>query len=131
QARCDHQAEEDASRAAFACVGFLRCRIAALPEDSEWLFPGGVEGEPIEDVRRLWGGGQKKAGVQRGPIPGLRHTILSPLISGGASLPVVSKLSATPRPRPRNATRAYSTISFGRGLMPWATDQRAAASPRQ
>ena len=45
-----------------AAVGFLRARTAALPEGCEWLFPGDVEGQPIEDIRRFWADVQKKAG---------------------------------------------------------------------
>jgi integrase len=37
-----------------AAVAFLRTRIATLPEESEWLFPGDIEGQPIENLRRFW-----------------------------------------------------------------------------
>lgn len=75
-----------------AAVGFLRGRIAELPEGSEWLFPGDVEGQPIEDIRRFWADVQKKSELHGVRIHDLRHTFASLLISGGASLPIVGKL---------------------------------------
>lgn len=75
-----------------AAVSFLRPRIAALPDGSEWLFPGDIEGRPIEDLRRFWADVQNKAGIHGVRIHDLRHTFASLLISGGASLPIVGKL---------------------------------------
>jgi len=75
-----------------AAVAFLRGRIAALPEGCEWLFPGDIEGQPVEDIRRFWADVQKKAGLQGVRVHDLRHTFASLLISGGASLPIVGKL---------------------------------------
>ncbi len=73
-------------------VAFLRSRIASLPKGSDWLFPGDVEGQPIEDIRRFWADVQKKAGLHGVRIHDLRHTFASLLISSGATLPVVGKL---------------------------------------
>ena len=57
----------------------------------KWLFPGNVEGQPIEDIRRFWADVQKKVGLQGVRIHDLRHTFTSVLINGGVSLPIVGK----------------------------------------
>jgi integrase len=75
-----------------AATAFVRNRKAAVPDGCEWLFPGDVEGKPIEDIRRFWTDVQKKAGLDGVRIHDLRHTFASLLISGGASLPMVGKL---------------------------------------
>jgi integrase len=73
-------------------VAFLRQRIASLVDGGDWLFPGEVEGKPIEDIRKFWADIQKKTGLPNVRVHDLRHTFASLLISGGASLPIVGKL---------------------------------------
>lgn len=75
-----------------AAADFVRGRVAALPDGAEWLFPGDVDGHPIEDIRRFWTDVQAKANLRGVRIHDLRHTFASLLISGGASLPMVGKL---------------------------------------
>jgi integrase len=75
-----------------AAVTFVRNRSAAVPNGCEWLFPGDVKGQPIEDIRRFWADVQKKAELSGVRVHDLRHTFASLLISGGASLPMVGKL---------------------------------------
>ena len=97
-----------------AAVSFLRTRIGGLPEGSGCLFPDDVEGQPIEDIRRFWADVQKKAGISGVRIHDLRDTFASLLVSGGASLPIVGKLLAIPKPRPRSVTLTCPMIPFGR-----------------
>ncbi|HZT24133.1 MAG TPA: site-specific integrase [Pseudolabrys sp.] len=75
-----------------AAVAFIRARLAALPADAEWLFPGAVEGKPIEDIRRFWADIRKIAGLEGVRVHDLRHTFASLLASGGMSLPMIGKL---------------------------------------
>jgi integrase len=73
-------------------VTFVRARLATLPPDAQWLFPGDVEGKPIEDIRRFWADIQKAAGLEGVRVHDLRHTFASLLVSGGMSLPMIGKL---------------------------------------
>lgn len=90
-----------------AAVAFLRTRLASLPADSEWLFPGKINEKPIEDVRRFWTDIQKRAGLQGVRIHDLRHTFASLLASGGMSLPMIGKLLGHSSPR---TTQRYAHL---------------------
>lgn len=75
-----------------AVVAFVRARRAAVPKNCPWLFPGDVEGQPVQDIRRVWNDMRTRAGMPDLRLHDLRHTFASLLISGGASLPMVGKL---------------------------------------
>jgi integrase len=62
------------------------------PSSSPFLFPGKVEGKPIQEVKTFWGTVLKEAGIENFRIHDLRHTHASHLVSSGLSLSVVGKL---------------------------------------
>jgi len=88
-------------------VTFVRARLATLPPDSQWLFPGDVEGKPIEDIRRFWADIQKAAGLEGVRVHDLRHTFASLLVSGGMSLPMIGKLLGHSSPK---TTQRYAHL---------------------
>lgn len=88
-------------------VAFLRTRIDALPENAEWLFPGGSKDGRTEDVRRFWADIQKGAGFSGVRIHDLRHTFASLLVSGGMSLPMIGKLLGHSSPK---TTQRYAHL---------------------
>ena len=60
--------------------------------DSPYLFPNQVNGQPIRDVRAFWGRVLKEASLKNVRIHDLRHTHASHLVSSGLSLSIVGKL---------------------------------------
>ena len=73
-------------------VALVRLRRAAVPPGCPWLFPGEVEGQPLQDLRRFWSGVCAEAGVDGLRLHDLRHSFASFLVSGGASLEMIGKL---------------------------------------
>jgi site-specific recombinase XerD len=63
-----------------------------VPEDCEWVFPGDVEGKPLQDIKRLWEDVRRKAELPSARNHYLRHTFASLLVSGGMTLPMIGKL---------------------------------------
>lgn len=90
-----------------AAVAFVRARLTALPAEAEWLFPGDLEGKPIEDIRRFWTDVQKAAGLEGVRVHDLRHTFASLLVSGGMSLPMIGKLLGHSSPK---TTQRYAHL---------------------
>ncbi|MFN3349097.1 tyrosine-type recombinase/integrase [Pseudorhodoplanes sp.] len=90
-----------------AAVAFVRARLTALPVEAEWLFPGDLEGKPIEDIRRFWADIQKAAGLEGVRVHDLRHTFASLLVSGGMSLPMIGKLLGHSSPK---TTQRYAHL---------------------
>ena len=82
-----------------AAVVFVRARIDALPDGSEWLFPGDATGQPIEDIRRFWSDIKAETGLAGVRVHDLRHTFASLLASGGMSLPMIGKLLGHSSPK--------------------------------
>lgn len=62
------------------------------PSPSPFLFPGKVEGKPMQEVKTFWGTVLKEAGIENFRIHDLRHTHASHLVSSGLSLSIVGKL---------------------------------------
>ena len=60
--------------------------------DSPFLFPGKVEGKPIQDIKKSWATIRKRASLKDFTIHDLRHTYASHLVSSGLSLSIVGKL---------------------------------------
>lgn len=73
-------------------VALIRLRRASVPPGCPWLFPGDVEGQPVQDLRRFWSGICAEAGVDGLRLHDLRHSFASFLVSGGASLEMIGKL---------------------------------------
>jgi integrase len=64
----------------------------AVPADCPWLFPGDVEGQPLQEIRRFWRGIQKSAELPDVRLHDLGHTFASMLAGRGASLAMIGKL---------------------------------------
>ena len=90
-----------------AAVVFVRARIDALPDGSEWIFPGDAAGQPIEDIRRFWSDIQAETGLAGARVHDLRHTFASLLASGGMSLPMIGKLLGHGSPK---TTQRYAHL---------------------
>jgi integrase len=73
-------------------AAIVRQRRLVVPEGCPWLFPGEVEGQPVQEIRRGWHRIRAAAGLQDVRIHDLRHTFASLLVSRGASLEMVAKL---------------------------------------
>lgn len=75
-----------------ATVQLLRKIRARVPENNPWVFPGDVDGKPIQEVKRFWHEIREQAGLADVRIHDLRHTFASLLVSGGMSLPMIGRL---------------------------------------
>ena len=62
------------------------------PQESIYVFPGNVAGEPLKEVKRFWKTVLKEANLDGVRIHDLRHTHASHLVSSGLSLSIVGKL---------------------------------------
>ena len=60
--------------------------------DGVHLFPGRIEGHPLEDVKNVWAEVCKTAEIENCRIHDLRHTYASHLVSSGIPLAIVGKL---------------------------------------
>jgi len=60
--------------------------------NSQYLFPGKVEGKPLQEVKTFWSKVIKEAKLENVRIHDLRHTHASHLVSSGLSLSIVGKL---------------------------------------
>ncbi|MBX9804545.1 MAG: tyrosine-type recombinase/integrase [Alphaproteobacteria bacterium] len=58
----------------------------------EYLFPGKVAGQSLQDIKKAWKTIQTRAGLQNVRLHDLRHTHASHLVSSGLSLSIVGKL---------------------------------------
>lgn len=61
-------------------------------QDSPYLFPGRIEGDPIKETKTFWRRVLKEAQLEEVRIHDLRHTHASHLVSSGLSLSIVGKL---------------------------------------
>ena len=59
---------------------------------SSFLFPGKVEGKPVQEIKKAWDTIRKKSEFPDLRIHDLRHTHASHLVSSGLSLSIVGKL---------------------------------------
>jgi len=59
---------------------------------STFLFPGKVERQPLQEIKKAWNTIRKKSGLPDIRIHDLRHTHASYLVSSGLSLSIVGKL---------------------------------------
>ncbi len=59
---------------------------------STFVFPGNVNGKPVQEIKRAWETIRKKSGFSDLRIHDLRHTYASHLVSSGLSLSIVGKL---------------------------------------
>jgi integrase len=74
-----------------AALDILR-KLASGKMDSRFLFPGKVNGTPLQDIKKSWATICKQANLQDFTIHDLRHTYASHLVSSGLSLSIVGKL---------------------------------------
>ena len=75
-----------------SAAALLRTIRLRMPEGCEWVFPGGAEGKPLQDIKRFWEDVRAKAELPAVRIHDLRHTFASLLVSGGMTLPMIGKL---------------------------------------
>jgi integrase len=74
-------------------VALVRERREVVPADCPWLFPGEIDGQPVQDFRRFWRRVKSDAELPSNlRVHDLRHTFASLLASGGASLSMIGKL---------------------------------------
>ena len=73
-------------------AAIVRQRRMLVPAGTPWLFPGAVEGQPVQDLRRFWRSIQAVTELPDVRMHDLRHTFASLLVSGGASLPMIGRL---------------------------------------
>jgi integrase len=64
----------------------------ATPDENGFVFPGRVEGEPLDDVKKAWRAVVKAAKLQRFTFHDLRHTFASKLVMAGVDLNTVREL---------------------------------------
>lgn len=74
-----------------AAVSLLKA-IKEEADESPFLFPGSVEGKPLQDIKKSWATLCKLANLKDFRIHDLRHTYASHLVSSGLSLSIVGKL---------------------------------------
>lgn len=67
-------------------------KIKEQKTDSPFLFPGKIQGKPLQDIKKSWATICKRANVRDCTIHDLRHTFASHLVSSGLSLSIVGKL---------------------------------------
>ena len=75
----------------------VRQLLAAIPQTSEYVFPGRLDGHRVE-IKRNWQGICRAAGLDGVRIHDLRHSYASILASAGLSLPVIGALLGHTRP---------------------------------
>ncbi|MBP6952376.1 MAG: tyrosine-type recombinase/integrase [Alphaproteobacteria bacterium] len=61
-------------------------------QNSPYLFPGRIKGEPIKEIKTFWTKVLKEANLEGVRVHDLRHTHASHLVSSGLSLSIVGKL---------------------------------------
>ena len=61
-------------------------------ENSPYVFPGRIAGNPLKEIKTLWKSVLKEAQLENVRIHDLRHTHASHLVSSGLSLSIVGKL---------------------------------------
>ena len=72
--------------------------LSELERRGEHVFPGEREGEPIKDVKRVWGAVRYAAGLEDVRLHDLRHTLASFAVAGGHSLYITGALLGHARP---------------------------------
>ena len=65
--------------------------LAALPQTSEYVFPGRIEGHRVE-IKNDWASICKAAKLEGVRVHDLRHSYASFLASAGLSLPIIGAL---------------------------------------
>ena len=73
-------------------VDLLKTLKDRAVDESLYLFPGRIEGQPLKEVKTFWKTALTEAGLENVRIHDLRHTHASHLVSSGLSLSIVGKL---------------------------------------
>jgi integrase len=77
------------SPAATELIGKIKRRRA---EDSEFMFPGRIKGQPLRELRGCWERAAARAGLEGARIYDLRQSFASIGAGGGLSLQIIGKL---------------------------------------
>lgn len=74
-------------------VALLRVQKQRKVEGNEYVFPGLIEGKPLESVRRAWERAKKRAGIPADfRLHGLRHSLASQLANSGRALAEIGEI---------------------------------------
>lgn len=70
------------------------CLLKSMKKEAStnYLFPGKIQGESLQDIKKSWKTIRNKAGLPDVRLHDLRHTHASHLVSSGLSLSIVGKL---------------------------------------
>lgn len=66
--------------------------VSGLPRSPIYLFPGRVEGQPLQDIKKAWEVIRTAAQVPNLRMHDLRHSYASMLASNNLSLPIIGQL---------------------------------------
>ena len=153
QACCHHEAEQATPNSPSAPAMQLLVDLKTVADldnarrgrdglpDLVHLFPGGKEGQPLQEIKRFWTSVCAKAGISGVRIHDLRHTYASILASSGLSLPIIGRLLGHTQAQTtaryshlfddplRAATERAGAIISGAGragaeVLPMASDRR-------
>jgi len=73
-------------------LALLQTLKGLVPQESMYVFPGRIAGEPLKEIKTFWKTVLKEAKLEGVRIHDLRHTHASHLVSSGLSLSIVGKL---------------------------------------
>lgn len=91
-----------------AAIALLDAMKAVSGSDTDLLFPGRVEGEPIKNLKRFWKAVTSAAELEDYRLHDNRHTHASHLVSSGLSLPIVGRLLGHTNPM---TTQRYAHLA--------------------
>lgn len=79
-------------------------------KNSPYIFPGRIEGKPLQEIKTFWKTVLKEAKLENVRIHDLRHTHASHLVSSGLSLSIVGKLLGHTQ---ASTTQRYAHLADG------------------
>jgi integrase len=90
---------------ALALIAEMRSKADST---QEYLFPGDVPGQPLQDIKKFWKRVAAEAGLKEYRLHDNRHTHASHLVSSGLSLEIVGRLLGHSNP---TTTKRYAHIA--------------------
>lgn len=87
-----HTKQKRTHRAPLSSAALDLLRSIKATSTGPFVFPGAVEGQPIQDIKKFWAIMREKAELGDLRIHDLRHSYASMLASSGQSLPVIGAL---------------------------------------
>jgi integrase len=80
------------SAPALQLIDEIRTRRGDGTAPADYVFPGQIPGQPLQQLRTCWDAGCKHAGLTDVRIYDLRHTFAAMGAGGGLSLPIIGRL---------------------------------------